>query len=56
MQSTVFAWDVPAEFNFGRDVVDALGREERRGLLFVDAVGGRDLAPLGGRAARPRHR
>jgi acyl-coenzyme A synthetase/AMP-(fatty) acid ligase len=41
MQSTLFAWNVPAEFNFGRDVVDALGRESRRGLLFVDAAGAR---------------
>jgi acyl-coenzyme A synthetase/AMP-(fatty) acid ligase len=36
-----FSWDVPAEFNFARDVVDALGREDRRGLLFVDALGAR---------------
>ncbi|HMD03431.1 MAG TPA: AMP-binding protein, partial [Candidatus Baltobacteraceae bacterium] len=41
MQSPSFAWDVPAEFNFGRDVIDALGREDRRGLLFVDAAGKR---------------
>ncbi len=32
-----FAWDVPAGFNFARDVVDRLAREDRRGLLFVDA-------------------
>jgi acyl-coenzyme A synthetase/AMP-(fatty) acid ligase len=32
-----FSWDVPAEFNFARDVVDVLGRQNRRGLLFVDA-------------------
>ena len=35
--ATAFSWDVPAEFNFGRDVVDALAREDRRGLLFIDA-------------------
>jgi acyl-coenzyme A synthetase/AMP-(fatty) acid ligase len=39
MQTTIFAWDVPAEFNFGRDVIDVLGHEQRRGLLFVDAAG-----------------
>jgi acyl-coenzyme A synthetase/AMP-(fatty) acid ligase len=36
-----FRWDVPPSFNFGRDVIDVLGREERRGLLFVDAAGTR---------------
>jgi acyl-coenzyme A synthetase/AMP-(fatty) acid ligase len=36
-----FTWDVPAGFNFARDVVDVLGREDRRGLLFVDAAGNR---------------
>jgi acyl-coenzyme A synthetase/AMP-(fatty) acid ligase len=41
MQSSSFTWDVPPEFNFGRDVVDALGRQSRRGLLFVDAQRGR---------------
>jgi acetyl-CoA synthetase/medium-chain acyl-CoA synthetase len=41
MASSTFAWDVPAEFNFARDVIDRLGREERRGLLFVDAAGAR---------------
>jgi len=34
-------WNVPPAFNFGRDVVDALGREDRRGLLFVRADGTR---------------
>ena len=34
-----YAWDVPESFNFGRDVIDELGRESRRGLLFVDASG-----------------
>jgi len=36
-----FSWDVPPEFNFGRDVIDVLAREDRRGLLFVDAAGAR---------------
>jgi len=39
MDTAAFARDVPAEFNFGRDVIDALGHERRRGLLFVDAAG-----------------
>jgi len=39
--SAGFAWDVPAEFNFARDVVDVLGRRKRRGLLFVDTAGTR---------------
>jgi acyl-coenzyme A synthetase/AMP-(fatty) acid ligase len=34
-------WDVPPHFNFGRDVVDVLAREDRLGLLFVDAAGDR---------------
>jgi acyl-coenzyme A synthetase/AMP-(fatty) acid ligase len=41
MQASAFAWDVPQDFNFARDVIDVLGRESRRGLLFVDAAGGR---------------
>ncbi|MBD5635011.1 MAG: AMP-binding protein, partial [Candidatus Eremiobacteraeota bacterium] len=41
MQSQHVSWDVPASFNFGRDVVDVLGREQRLGLLFVDAAGSR---------------
>ena len=36
-----FSWDVPAEFNFARDVVDELGKEDRLGLLFVDTAGAR---------------
>jgi acyl-coenzyme A synthetase/AMP-(fatty) acid ligase len=36
-----FSWDVPPSFNFGRDVIDALGHEDRRGLLFIDAAGTR---------------
>jgi acetyl-CoA synthetase/medium-chain acyl-CoA synthetase len=41
MQATSFAWTVPPEFNFGRDVIDVLGKENRLGLLFVDAQGAR---------------
>ena len=41
MTTSAYAWDVPAAFNFGRDVIDVLGREDRRGLLFVDADGAR---------------
>jgi acyl-coenzyme A synthetase/AMP-(fatty) acid ligase len=41
MASASFSWDVPAEFNFGRDVVDVLGLQDRLGLLFVDAAGAR---------------
>jgi len=36
-----FAWDVPVVFNFARDVIDVLGKEPRRGLLFVDTAGAR---------------
>jgi acetyl-CoA synthetase/medium-chain acyl-CoA synthetase len=32
-----FVWEVPAAFNFARDVVDRLAREDRRGLVAVDA-------------------
>ncbi len=41
MTETAFTWDVPAGFNYARDVVDALARDDRRGLLFVDAAGAR---------------
>ncbi|HEX3467535.1 MAG TPA: AMP-binding protein [Candidatus Elarobacter sp.] len=37
--STEFTWQIPPDFNFARDVVDALASEDRRGLLFVDATG-----------------
>lgn len=40
-QATSFAWDVPADFNFARDVIDRLAGEERPGLLFVDDGGTR---------------
>ena len=41
MTEASFTWDVPADFNFGRDVVDRLAIEDRRGLLFVDTAGNR---------------
>jgi acetyl-CoA synthetase/medium-chain acyl-CoA synthetase len=34
-----FSWDVPPDFNFARHVVDELGKQDRRGLLFVDTAG-----------------
>ncbi len=36
-----FTWDVPAEFNFARDVIDRLAQEDRLGLVFIDAAGNR---------------
>ena len=36
-----FHWDIPAEFNFARDVLDGLAASDRRGLLYVDAAGKR---------------
>ncbi|HTJ25046.1 MAG TPA: AMP-binding protein [Candidatus Limnocylindria bacterium] len=36
-----FSWNVPAQFNFARDVVDELAREDRLGLIAVDAGGNR---------------
>ncbi len=41
MTAAPFRWDVPADFNFARDVVDRLARDDRRGLLFVDSAGAR---------------
>ena len=38
-KTRAFAWNVPAAFNFARDVLDELGRTGDRGLLFVDAAG-----------------
>jgi acyl-coenzyme A synthetase/AMP-(fatty) acid ligase len=40
-QAASFRWDVPADFNFARDVIDRLAAQERRGLLFVDPAGAR---------------
>ena len=40
-KTDAFAWDVPAKFNFARDVLDQLAAGDRRGLLFVDAAGAR---------------
>jgi acyl-coenzyme A synthetase/AMP-(fatty) acid ligase len=36
-----FTWDVPADFNFARDVIDRLAQEDRLGLVFVDTAGSR---------------
>ena len=36
-----FTWDVPADFNFARDVIDRLAQEDRLGLVFVDTAGAR---------------
>jgi len=41
MDTAASHWNVPESFNFGRDVIDTLGTERRRGLLFVDAAGAR---------------
>lgn len=41
MSTTEYSWNVPPVFNFGRDVIDVLGLETRRGLLFVAADGSR---------------
>ncbi|MDQ2858778.1 MAG: AMP-binding protein, partial [Candidatus Eremiobacteraeota bacterium] len=41
MDTAAAHWNVPTSFNFGRDVVDRLGTQRRRGLLFVDAAGAR---------------
>lgn len=40
-KTDAFRWDVPPDFNFARDVLDALANEDRRGLLFVDTAGAR---------------
>ena len=32
-----FRWDVPASFNFARDVIDRLALQDRIGLIFIDA-------------------
>ena len=47
MPERVFTWDVPAHFNFARDVIDVLAREERLGLLAVDAQGNRRTYTFG---------
>ena len=41
MSTESFTWNVPTDFNFARDVIDVLGLEDRRGLLFVAADGSR---------------
>lgn len=40
-QTASFTWDVPADFNFARDVIDALARDDRAGLVSVDPAGNR---------------
>jgi acetyl-CoA synthetase/medium-chain acyl-CoA synthetase len=56
-KTDAFRWDVPAAFNFARDVIDKLAASDRRGLLFVDAAGVRheysfaQIADLSGRWA-----
>ena len=37
MADAMTSWDVPAGFNFARDVIDRLAREDRLALLAVDA-------------------
>jgi len=54
MQVAPFAWNVPPDFNFARDVVDVLGRGSRRGLLFIDAAGGRHDVGFAAIAERSR--
>ena len=36
-----FRWDIPADFNFARDVVDRLARTDRPGLIAIDTAGAR---------------
>ncbi len=45
-EPATFAWDVPPDFNFARDVVDVLPAE-RRGLLFADTAGKRTEVTFG---------
>jgi len=40
-ESRDFAWDVPHSFNFGRDVIDPLACEQRKGLIALAADGTR---------------
>jgi acyl-coenzyme A synthetase/AMP-(fatty) acid ligase len=40
VKTAAFEWGVPPDFNFARDVIDALAGD-RRGLVFVDAAGAR---------------
>jgi acyl-coenzyme A synthetase/AMP-(fatty) acid ligase len=39
MTQAAYEWSVPPEFNYARDVIDVLGAEDRRGLIFIDAAG-----------------
>ncbi len=54
MQEITFSWNVPAEFNFGRDVIDALGHQDRLGLLFIDTAGGKEAIKFPAIAAATR--
>lgn len=36
-----FRWDIPADFNFARDVVDRLAQTDRLGLIAIDTAGAR---------------
>jgi len=38
-QSASSYWQVPEQFNFARDVIDMLAREDRLGLVFLDKNG-----------------
>jgi acyl-coenzyme A synthetase/AMP-(fatty) acid ligase len=55
MQTEAFSWSVPTEFNFARDAIDVLGKEDRLGLLFVDAKGERTEFSFPRIAATSRH-
>ena len=41
MTEAAFRWDIPADFNFARDVIDRLAQSDRLGLVAIDAAGGR---------------
>ncbi len=53
MRIESFEWQVPAEFNFARDVIDSLGTSDgaRAGLLFLDAAKNRTSFTFGEIAA-----
>jgi acetyl-CoA synthetase/medium-chain acyl-CoA synthetase len=40
-QASSFTWDIPADFNFARDVIDRLAAQPRTGLVFIDSAGTR---------------
>jgi acyl-coenzyme A synthetase/AMP-(fatty) acid ligase len=41
MTQPAFTWSVPPNFNFARDVIDALGKEDRLGLVALSGTGAR---------------